>query len=141
MMSDIRGDGTIRPLTHHQETDALVDVHTDERPLSGRRLPLKTDHSADMFQLFLDLGIESGPHRQAPPSRRTLAHYRPVVTKSAADHSLLSISSARLEAVGLPALDLLAKNRCSDQKPARFSIDQVMEKLTTAGQKNLSGAR
>src|SRR4030095_7530569 len=75
--SDIRRDGTIRPLTHHQKASTVVDVHTDERPLSCRRLSLENDHSADMLQLLLDLGIESGPHRQAHPSTRTLGQLWP----------------------------------------------------------------
>jgi hypothetical protein len=69
-VSDIRRDGAIRPLTHDQKANALVEVHTDERPLSGRRLPLETDHIADMVQPFLGVRIESGPHRRAPPSTR-----------------------------------------------------------------------
>ena len=96
----------------------------------GRRLTLKTDHSADMFQLFLI--EESNPACARLPLRRTLAHYRPDVTKMCCQSQPVVNLRCSLKR-GLPAGWICSQRTAALTRSRHASAStKVMEKLTTS---------
>jgi hypothetical protein len=60
----IRGDGTVPPLTDDEEF--VIRILDDERPLPRRNLMLEPDHLTNVLEVTTKLRIEPRPHDLIP---------------------------------------------------------------------------